>query len=76
MTLDMGLRREFNKRVKQLKEHGDEYNRTLPNTMVARKIGISATTLSKILSRKKINVSQDTYIKIEEWLDEQKVMNI
>lgn len=71
MTLEAELRRDFTKRVKQLKEHGDEYNRTLPNTMVARKIGISATTLSKILSRKKINVSQDTYMKIEEWLEQE-----
>lgn len=66
------LRKELSRRVKYLKRYGDKHNRKLPDTMIARKMKISAPTLKKILDKKTETVSQDTYGKVIEWLEKDK----
>lgn len=72
VEIEPEVRKELEKRVKYLKRHGDKNNRSLPNTMIARKINITAPTLAKFLNKKTTTVHQDTYYKVVEWLEKDK----
>ncbi|WP_419155600.1 hypothetical protein [Weissella minor] len=66
------LRKELSRQVKYLKRYGDKHNRKLPDTMIAQKIKITASTLAKFLNKKTTTVHQDTYYKVVEWLEKDK----
>lgn len=72
VEIEPELRKELSRRVKYLRRYGDEHNRKLPDTMIARKMKIAAPTLKKILDKKTETVSQDTYYKIVEWMENDK----
>lgn len=70
IKIDTVLRNKLRTKVGYLKKHGDDKNEHLSQGMIANKIGISPITLKKATTNKKnIEVSEDVYYKLKEWID-------
>lgn len=67
--INFRIRQKLIKKVKDLNKHGDSRANKLPITMIANDIGISSTTLRKILKSKNVRVSVMIRDKIEEWVN-------
>lgn len=67
IKLEPDERKELKKRVAYLQRYGDKHNRKLPDTMIARKMKISAPTLVKAL-KTDTELKPETYDRIKEWL--------
>lgn len=64
------LRNKLRTKVRYLQKHGDNKNVYLPKTMIANQIGISPITLDKVIGHKNnVEVIEDVYYKLKEWLD-------